>query len=474
MHTGSRSEFESPSRSRSVFPNLRAPTGQTTLFSNLPRPVSPDKPLPSVPNLDSFKTPRKFEPEFFSSGGETPNTPDTVDADSEATPDPKIRGGSPSKLAMGLFSSRANGSSMAAVDEKKRAPSPKKKRDSWISRLVSSPSRREALTSALKPYSTKAEKRVNKRRARTKTHSRSADLTPDSGSEDDSGKNVKSKKEGGGFHGTIASYLRLVEDHPNAPTILITYLQLLSNFLLICFSIYVVSSLWSGILGDVDKGVRETQSETMLEVMACKQDWLTFRCEERPERTRELCETLAKCIAKDPEKIARAQVSAKTFAKIINDFAEPISLKAMVSFSLWRDTMLIVDRYSTFPSLPSFGIRQMQLGMAFATSFHKSIISIICLWLPLLLQHAIQAMESCIPTLLTQQVIMDTCIPMVPWDSFQAWNQVLVDFPWATEQMVLNHRHRKQEVQRSNLILVRYCRRLGRHGSFPVLVLVYM
>ncbi len=103
----------------------------------------------------------------------------------------------------------------------------------------------------------------------------------------------------------------MVEDHPNAPTILITYLQLLSNFLLILFSMYVVSSLWSGILGDVDKGVRETQSRRCSRVLGCKQDWISFRCEERPERTRDLCETLAKCIAKDPEKIARAQVSAR-------------------------------------------------------------------------------------------------------------------------------------------------------------------
>jgi len=93
-----------------------------------------------------------------------------------------------------------------------------------------------------------------------------------------------------------------------------------------------VYSLWCGILGDVDKGVHEHKSEALLEIMNCKADWNTFKCENQLERTRELCDTLRKCISRDPEQVARAQVSARTFAKIINDFAEPISLKAMVFY----------------------------------------------------------------------------------------------------------------------------------------------
>jgi len=57
-----------------------------------------------------------------------------------------------------------------------------------------------------------------------------------------------------------------------------------------------------------------------------------MNCEKPARSAIDLCDQLSKCIAKDPEKIARAQVSARTFAKIINDFAEPISYKSMIFY----------------------------------------------------------------------------------------------------------------------------------------------
>jgi Di-sulfide bridge nucleocytoplasmic transport domain len=312
IDTGPRSEFESPTRSLSSFPSLRPAAGQTTLFSNLPRSSSPEKPLPAAPNLDIFRTPRKLEPDFFSSGGETPETPNN-DADSEATPNllPRM---SPKKMG-----------SQSVVAEEKRA-SPKKKRESFMDRMWS-PSRRNLL----KPYSRKAEQRVVKRRAHQKSKSSKSHGT-ESESESESRAKKESKAKPGFVQGTLAPWLKVVEDHPNAPSILITYLQLFTNMTLIFFSMYVVWSLWSGILGDVDKGVHETKSEALIEIMHCKQDWIHMNCEKPARSAIELCDQLAKCISKDPEKIARAQVSAKTFAKIINDFAEPISLKAMIFY----------------------------------------------------------------------------------------------------------------------------------------------
>jgi hypothetical protein len=307
--TGARNEFESPTRSQnSAFPSLRPAAGQTTLFSNLPRPPSPKKPLPPTP-LDAFRTPRKFDVEF-SSGGETPATPEN-DADSEATPDMRhLQWMSPSRKVQ-------------AAQQDERKTSPKKKRPSLFDRIWSPSSR-----SALKPYSTKAEKRVAKRRTHRRMFSRSRpNDDPDS---DASEKSKAAPPAQGGFHAWLGRWLRLVEQHPNAPSILITYLQLLSNLLLVLMSMYVVYSLWCGILGDVDKGVNESKAEAMLQIANCRKDWLAFRCEDKIERTRELCEGIESCISRNPETVARAQVSARTFARIINDFAEPISLKAMV------------------------------------------------------------------------------------------------------------------------------------------------
>jgi Di-sulfide bridge nucleocytoplasmic transport domain len=310
--TGPRNEFESPTRSiNSAFPSLRPAAGQTTLFSNHPRPPSPKKkPLPPTP-LDDFRTPRKFDIDF-SSGGETPNTPDNADADSEATPD--------MRAPAWMSPSRPN---VAQQDERKT--SPKKPRDSFLGRIWSPSSR-----SALKPYSTKAEQRVVKRRHRRMFSRARPHEEPDSGAERTS---REASKPGGGVHGFLSSYLKLVEQHPNAPSILITYLQLLSNFLLVLMSMYVVWTLWCGILGDVDKGVSESMAEAALKVAACKEDWAALRCDDKLARTAATCEEIRQCLARDPATVGRAQVSARTFARIINEFAEPISLKAMVR--LW-------------------------------------------------------------------------------------------------------------------------------------------
>jgi len=210
---------------------------------------------------------------------------------------------------------------MGGSPSKERRPSPKKKRESFYTRWTSPSSWKERLG----PYSNKVEKRVVRRRekqSRPKAVSRKKSAWDESESENEK----KGKK---GKTGLLTGMLSAIENHPNAPSIMITYLQLFSNFLLIAFGVYVVYSLWSGILGDVDKDVNEAASATMLEIIGCKEDWKALRCDDRIERTRSLCDELAKCVSQDPKKVARGQVSAKTFAKIINEFAEPISLKAM-------------------------------------------------------------------------------------------------------------------------------------------------
>jgi hypothetical protein len=342
MFTGTRSDFESsPSKSISTsnVPALRPAAGQTTFLA---RPPSPDKPLPPPPSkaidIAAFRTPRRAPAFDFTSGDDTPEenhlrhgvggffAGETPDADSEATPDhfqqrSRRMGGSPSKASPSKGSQEEKGA---------RTRSPKK-RNSFLTRIWNSPSRGKEL---LKPYSNKVEKRVQRRRAE-KTRVKSTRTNAyDSDSETDSQKRTRTEsrdeKTGWTFHGFMTSGLGLVENHPNAPRILITYLQLLTNFLFMCVILYLGWSFWMTIKRDVDQGVHEAASEVIIQVRQCKDDWEQFRCEARPERTRELCEGLAKCLAKNPEKIARAQVSAKTFARIMNDFAENISFKSVV------------------------------------------------------------------------------------------------------------------------------------------------
>jgi Di-sulfide bridge nucleocytoplasmic transport domain len=217
----------------------------------------------------------------------------------------------------------------ASVMTEEGRTSPKKKRESFMDR-VWSPSKRNFFKG---PYSRKAEQRVVKRRAQKAIKSsKSHDPDADSDSESRTKKEQQPEARKGFVQGTLAPWLKVVEDHPNAPSILITYLQLFTNMALIFFSMYVVYSLWCGILSDVDKGIHESQAETFLEIAACNKDFEQMNCRNPVRAAIEICHELQKCIDKDPKKIARAQVSARAFAKIINDFAEPISLKAMAFY----------------------------------------------------------------------------------------------------------------------------------------------
>ena len=70
----------------------------------------------------------------------------------------------------------------------------------------------------------------------------------------------------------------------------------------------------------------------MADMAVCAQQYQANNCE--PERRAPALETICsnweKCMKRDPNKVARAQVSAHTFAQIFNSFVEPISYKAML------------------------------------------------------------------------------------------------------------------------------------------------
>jgi hypothetical protein len=292
----------------SEFPNLRAPTGQTTFFSDIPRSNSPDKPLPRVPNTPLFRTPRAPKPIIDSSpiGGDSPSTPNQ-DADSEATPELFSRRKSPSKMVPHT----------PAADDRKT--SPKKKRNSLLAMFT--PTRRSPTKSTV-AYSRKAESRIIRRRDRNKKRSETED------SETDGDKKLRSKNTGF-IQGTLAPFFKVIEDHPNVPSMLINYLQALSNLVLFLFVAYLVWSMWSGIVKDVNKGVAQGVIDATHIINDCKAQFDQMNCNNPVRSAIEICNDLARCKEQDPTHVARGQVSARTFAMILNDFAEHISWKAM-------------------------------------------------------------------------------------------------------------------------------------------------
>lgn len=230
---------------------------------------------------------------------------------------------------MPRISPKKAGSQSVVASEK--AASPKKKMDSFMDRIMS-PSRKNFL----KPYSRKAEQRVVKRRANQKQSAKALTRYQDVESDSEAPRhrhNANDQPQKASFvQGTLTPWFKLIEDHPNAPSILIGYLQVLTNGAIMLFFMYVAYSLWSGIVGDVSKGVDETMSETMLEIMNCKKDWGAMNCDKPVKSAIDICDQLARCMNRDAEKVAKAQVSARTFAKIINEFAEHISYKAMAFY----------------------------------------------------------------------------------------------------------------------------------------------
>ncbi|KAF2396103.1 hypothetical protein EJ06DRAFT_585363 [Trichodelitschia bisporula] len=318
-----RSAFEDTSKpQQSSFPALRAPAGQTTFF-NLPstsRPSSPNKPLPPNPAL--FSTPRRLEVDF-SSGGETPETPD-LGLDTDATPE------MPPKKAPSFTAGKAD----------KPAP---KKRDSLLGRLfLSSPSRPAPppqKQDKLVPYSHKAEKRVATRRRTRKDSPRRdksrRDDSADSSWEDENDSSRRPRKAIEPKPGVIGAALSYMEAHPTLPHILSFYLQLLLNFVLMFGVLYILYSFWRTIRADVDEKANEAAGEIMREIAVCAKHFRDNGCDSthRAPALQSPCAAWQACMGKDPRAVGRARVSAHTFAQIFNSFIEPISYKAMI-FSL--------------------------------------------------------------------------------------------------------------------------------------------
>lgn len=133
--------------------------------------------------------------------------------------------------------------------------------------------------------------------------------------------------------GLISSVFTFVENHPNLPHILSYYTQFLLNLFLVFFMTYLVYSFWSTIRSDVDLRSREVVTETVAEIAVCAREFKENRCERsmRVPAMEIMCNFWEKCVNQDPNKVARAMVSANTFAEILNNFFEPITAKTMVS-----------------------------------------------------------------------------------------------------------------------------------------------
>ncbi|KAL1800790.1 hypothetical protein ACET3X_001132 [Alternaria dauci] len=318
------SVLDSPSKGGFATPNrLRDPDSRMSYYSR-----DPSKPLPSTP---ASSVPAHIQPSpwsmrtpshdiDFSSGGETPGTPQ-VDSD-PGTPDTQLA----NKMGR-LGNSDAKGA----------------RRESWFKRtFMSTPSPTKEPRDkdmSQKNYSKKAENRIVKRRSERSRSKKRATVHDDDGADDSDNERARPPvpaKEAGPVQQTFATnlsgFFSWVEAHPNLPSVLSYYLQLTVNMFLGSLFIYTVYSAWAGVMTDVDIESSKHASEVMVEIAACALEYNRNRC--RPEEVvpamERACGVWETCMNRDPKKVARASVTAKTFAMIFNSFVEEFSYKSMI------------------------------------------------------------------------------------------------------------------------------------------------
>lgn len=113
----------------------------------------------------------------------------------------------------------------------------------------------------------------------------------------------------------------------------------------------MIYAFWSTIRSDVNEKSKEAASEILAEMAMCARDFRDNRCDKPDSRVpamESICNSWEKCMQRDPTMVGRAKVSAHTFAEIINNFFQPISVKAMVSLCVLFLGCLAVNNFTMY------------------------------------------------------------------------------------------------------------------------------
>ncbi|KAL9017420.1 MAG: hypothetical protein Q9185_005238 [Variospora sp. 1 TL-2023] len=283
-------------------------------------PSTPSSKIPSQFRNPSFTTPQKSLDPDFSSGPENQSSP--ANGDTEGTPEPTNREGAlrsngamvhfraeKTQSASGLFGHYG----MSGRGEIQRRP-----HNDLMARRIHKRKRRDA----------ERDVRIIRRRPAENSESEGEDYERPSSSD---GTKPHSPK----FHqiGMIPAFFSYLEAHPNLPHILSYYAQFLLNFFLVSIVIYMIYAFWSTIRSDVNEKSKEAATAILVEMAMCARDFRDNKCDKPESRVpamESICNSWEKCMQRDPTMVGRAKVSAHTFAEIINNFFQPISVKAMV------------------------------------------------------------------------------------------------------------------------------------------------
>lgn len=308
--------------------------------------TSPSKPLPPPPAWNTlFNTPRKPKPDIDdSSAGETPKN------DSDATPDTLGL-----RSALSRFDAQSAPALPTSVTKERGSPSkerPGPRREVSFSQSVlykvkkiCSPGRGEIFRREHNPdgieksVAKRRKRQVDRRVARNRRHSMSeseadSDYHPPRSPRKTSGQNTAADQAASDKPHWISSFFSFIASQPMLPHILSWYAQLAFNTFILLFLGYLIYNVWAAVQGDIERNASLEAAKLMAEAAACLREWNDNSCDPpppavRPPRLDAMCNNWANCMNQDVTRIARASVSAATFASIYNAFVEQMSWKAI-------------------------------------------------------------------------------------------------------------------------------------------------
>lgn len=218
-------------------------------------------------------------------------------------------------------------------------------------RFAPSPGRGEI--PRVKHYSNALARRVEKRRRRDRELGRQIRVDSDDESDRPSsseGRNGKAAKQGNSQTveqtsrmSSFSEFFALLEAHPNVPSVLSWWAQLVVNLALFSLFVYVLFAFVSAIRTEIEQAADEVSAGILAEMAACAKSYVDNKCGggDRLPALESVCENWERCMNRDPAKVGRAKVTAETIAIIINSFIDPISWKAIVGLPVWFLRLLL-------------------------------------------------------------------------------------------------------------------------------------
>ncbi|RCK62585.1 Nucleus export protein BRL1 [Candida viswanathii] len=115
------------------------------------------------------------------------------------------------------------------------------------------------------------------------------------------------------------------------PYMLMSYLQLIINFVASLYAVYLFYYLFRTISMDIRSKISQQQTNLMISIEACRRSYYQNGCDDAENLVPLLvskCQKFERCMKQDPYKLSNVSLmSAEIIGMIINSLIEPLSLK---------------------------------------------------------------------------------------------------------------------------------------------------